>query len=135
MQAIARANRVNEGKNNGLIVDYYGILTKLRKALATFAGQPDGGHGGEGSGREPAKPEEAFLADRGASLDDIITKTGFDRNAAIESLNSVIRKAVKNRHVFPHDQAAMKVVYLAIQAASKKWSMPIRNWKAALNRL
>ncbi len=53
---------------------------------------------------------------------------------AIESLNSVIRKAVKNRKVFPHDQAALKVVYLAIDAAAKKWSMPIRNWKAALNR-
>ena len=53
---------------------------------------------------------------------------------AIESLNSVIRKAVKNRKVFPHDQAALKVVYLAIDAASKKWSMPIRNWKGALNR-
>ncbi len=38
MQAIARANRVNEGKNNGLIVDYCGILKNLRKALATFAG-------------------------------------------------------------------------------------------------
>ena len=37
MQAIARANRVNEGKNNGLIVDYCGILRHLRKALATFA--------------------------------------------------------------------------------------------------
>ncbi len=53
---------------------------------------------------------------------------------AIESLNSVIRKAVKNRKVFPHDQAALKVVYLAIDAAAKIWSMPIRNWKGALNR-
>ena len=53
---------------------------------------------------------------------------------AIESLNSVIRKAIKNRKVFLHDQAALKVVYLAIDAAAKKWSMPIRNWKAALNR-
>ena len=53
---------------------------------------------------------------------------------AIESLNSVIRKAVKNRKVFPHDQAAMKVVYLAIEAAAKKWSMPVRDWKGALNR-
>ncbi|MDZ7811317.1 MAG: hypothetical protein U5L11_16360 [Arhodomonas sp.] len=39
MQAIARANRVDEGKNNGLIVDYCGILRNLRRALATFAGQ------------------------------------------------------------------------------------------------
>jgi len=53
---------------------------------------------------------------------------------AIESLNSVIRKAVKKRKLFPSDESAKKVVYLAIQQASKKWTMPIRNWKAALNR-
>ncbi len=53
---------------------------------------------------------------------------------AIESLNSVIRKAVKKRKLFPTDDAAKKVVYLAIQEASKKWTMPIRNWKPALNR-
>ncbi len=53
---------------------------------------------------------------------------------AIESVNSVIRKAVKKRKVFPNDDSARKVVYLAIQDASKKWTMPIRNWKAALNR-
>jgi len=64
---------------------------------------------------------------------DDIRKVIYTTNAT-ESLNTVIRKAVKNRKVFPHDQAAMKIVYLAIQAASKKWSMPIRNWKAALNR-
>jgi len=97
MQAIARANRVNEGKNNGLIVDYCGILRNLRKALATFAGVGDGGHGGGGEETDPAKPEEEllaelaesialirdFLRERGASLDDIIIKTGFERNAAI----------------------------------------------------
>lgn len=53
---------------------------------------------------------------------------------AIESLNSVVRKAIKKRKLFPTDEAAKKVVYLAIQEASKKWTMPIRNWKAALNR-
>jgi putative transposase len=53
---------------------------------------------------------------------------------AIESLNSVIRKSVKTRKVFPNDNAAMKVIYLAVEAASKKWTMPIRDWKAALNR-
>jgi len=52
---------------------------------------------------------------------------------AIESLNSVIRKSVKTRKLFPSDDAATKVVYLAIQAASKKWTMPIRDWKPALN--
>jgi type I restriction enzyme, R subunit len=94
MQAIARANRVNEGKNNGLIVDYCGILKHLRKALATFAGtQPEG----EGSETDPARPDEelladlaeaialvrAFLADRHATLGDVIHKTGFARNGAI----------------------------------------------------
>ncbi len=53
---------------------------------------------------------------------------------AIESLNSVIRKAIKKRKLFPTDNAAKKVIYLAIQQASKKWTMPIRDWKTALNR-
>ncbi|SEL95690.1 Transposase (or an inactivated derivative) [Colwellia chukchiensis] len=53
---------------------------------------------------------------------------------AIESLNSVIRKAIKKRKLFPHDDSAKKVVYLAIEQAAKKWTMPIRNWKSALNR-
>ena len=53
---------------------------------------------------------------------------------AIESLNSVIRKAIRKRKLFPSDASAQKVVYLAIQEASKKWTMPIRNWKLALNR-
>ncbi len=114
MQAIARANRVNEGKNNGLIVDYCGILKNLRKALATFAGQEDGGHGGRGGEREPAKPEEelladlneaitfvrAFLADRGASLDDIINKTGFERNAAIVAAKEAANENDETRKRF-----------------------------------
>jgi len=53
---------------------------------------------------------------------------------AIESLNSVIRKSVKTRKLFPNDEAAMKIVFLAVQAASKKWTMPIQNWKLAMNR-
>ncbi len=53
---------------------------------------------------------------------------------AIESLNSVIRKAIKKRKLFPTDDAAKKVIYLAIRDASKKWTMPIRHWKSALNR-
>lgn len=53
---------------------------------------------------------------------------------AIESLNSVIRKAIKKRKLFPTDDSAKKVIYLAIRDASKRWTMPIRNWKLALNR-
>ena len=53
---------------------------------------------------------------------------------AIESLNSVIRKAVNNRRLFPSDRSALKVVYLAIEQAAKKWTMPVKDWKRALNR-
>ncbi len=53
---------------------------------------------------------------------------------AIESLNSVIKKAINKRKLFPTDESARKVVFLAIQDASKKWTMPIRNWRQALNR-
>jgi transposase-like protein len=51
----------------------------------------------------------------------------------IESLNSVIRKAIHNRKIFPDDSSVFKMVYLAIERASRKWTMPIKDWKAALN--
>lgn len=53
---------------------------------------------------------------------------------AIESLNSVIRHAIKKRKLFPTDDSVKKVIYLAIMSASKKWTMPIQNWKAAMSR-
>jgi len=53
---------------------------------------------------------------------------------AIESLNSVIRKSINNRKIFPNDQSALKVVYLAIQKASQKWTMSLHDWRAAMNR-
>ena len=52
---------------------------------------------------------------------------------AIESVNSVIRKFTRNRKLYPNRDSALKLVYLAINEASKKWTMPIRNWKQALN--
>ncbi|TEW53680.1 transposase, partial [Psychromonas sp. RZ22] len=67
------------------------------------------------------------------SYPEDIRKAIYTTNA-IESLNSVIRKAIKKRKVLPTDDSAKKVVYLAIMDASKKWTMPIRNWKTALNR-
>jgi type I restriction enzyme R subunit len=114
MQAIARANRVHEGKNNGLIVDYCGILKNLRKALATFAGTTDVGHGGEGGETDPARPEEELLADLaeaiafvrgfldegGGSLDHVIEKTGFERNAAIVAAKEVANENDETRKRF-----------------------------------
>jgi len=52
---------------------------------------------------------------------------------AIESVNSVIRKFTRNRKLYPNAESAIKLVYLAIHEASKRWTMPIRGWKAALN--
>jgi putative transposase len=52
---------------------------------------------------------------------------------AMESLNSVIRKFTRNRKIYPNAESALKGIYLAIQEASKKWTMPIVPWKQALN--
>jgi putative transposase len=53
---------------------------------------------------------------------------------AIESLNMSLRKAIKTRASFPNEEAAFKLLYLALKNAAKKWSMPIRNWSAAMNQ-
>lgn len=53
---------------------------------------------------------------------------------AIESVNMSLRKITKNRGSFPSDEALLKLFYLALNNISKKWTMPIRDWKTALNR-
>ena len=53
---------------------------------------------------------------------------------AIESVNMTLRKVTRNHRIFPSDEAVYKVVYLAIRNIAKKWTMPIHNWKPALNR-
>ncbi len=114
IQAIARANRVNAGKINGLIVDYCGILRHLRKALATFAGVGDDGHEGGGGENDPVRADEELLADlvatigvirsflvgRGASLDDLLTKSGFERNAAILAAKEAANENDESRKRF-----------------------------------
>ena len=113
MQAIARANRVAEGKNNGLIVDYCGILKNLRKALATYAG---GGGDDDAAGPDvdPARPPEELLADLEEAIDaaedflsaqnfrllDIIELAGFARNKAIIDAKEVINANDESRKQF-----------------------------------
>ena len=127
MQAIARANRVNEGKNNGMIVDYCGILKNLRKALATFAGTGDDGREGSSGETEPAKPDEELLADfretiafvrtfleeRGASLDGIIGQTGFARNAGILAAKEAANESDETRKRF---EIMCRAVFLKFKA-------------------
>lgn len=62
-----------------------------------------------------------------------IRKVVYTTNA-IESLNYSLRKIIKGRGAFPHDDAIKKLLYLGLRQASKKWTMPIRDWKAALNQ-
>ena len=62
-----------------------------------------------------------------------IRKVVYTTNA-IESLNMSLRKIIKSKGSFPHDEAVFKIFYLALRSISKKWTMPIRDWKGALNR-
>jgi putative transposase len=52
---------------------------------------------------------------------------------AIESVNSVIRKFTRNRKIYPNEESALKLVFMAIREAAKKWTKPIHHWKQALN--
>ncbi len=116
MQAIARANRVNKDKNNGLIVDYCGILKSLRKALATFTGTRDFGRlDGLGPDElDPTRTKEElledlkqaiglvsdFLHERKASLDAIINTIGFERNKAIVAAKEAVNENDETRKKF-----------------------------------
>lgn len=53
---------------------------------------------------------------------------------AIESVNRGLRKILKNRGSFPNDEAALKLIYLALGNISQKWTKPIKEWKTAMNR-
>ena len=111
IQAIARANRVHEGKTNGLIVDYCGILKHLRRALATFAGTKKGG---SGVTVDPAKPHEELLSElaeairqvrdsleeAGAPLDAVISETGFQRIKAIVACKEAANENDRTRKRF-----------------------------------
>ncbi len=144
MQAIARANRVNEGKNNGLIVDYCGVLKNLRKALATFGGATAGGDGGE---HDPTRPPEElvaelveaiglvreFLDEADAPLDDIITKTGFERNAAIVKVMEAANDTDESRRRFEVMCRAVFRKFRAASALDRSGVNPHRDARDAVN--
>lgn len=64
---------------------------------------------------------------------DGIRKVIYTTNT-IESANRQIRKIIKNKGVFPDDKSIQKMIFLALTNASKKWTMPIKDWNAALNQ-
>ena len=75
----------------------------------------------------------AFIASVGRFLFRLRFLVIYTTNA-IESVNMSLRKITKNRGSFPSDEALLKLFYLALRNISKKWTMPIRDWKAALTR-
>ena len=63
----------------------------------------------------------------------MIRKVIYTTNA-IEAANRQIRKIIKTKGAFPNEQAALKIIYLALLKAQEKWKMPISDWKAAINQ-
>jgi len=66
------------------------------------------------------------------SYPEPIRKVTYTTNA-IESLNAQLRKVTKKRGAFPTDGSVRKILYLAISRVSKRWTMPLQDWPAALN--
>ena len=126
MQAIARANRISEGKNNGLIVDYIETYTALLDALAIYgAGGDESGTGGEEKPEPPVKPKEelirqleealvateTFLQDEvNFNLQELINADGLYKLAAME-------KAVNA--VYTNDETKRKFQILAREIFKK----------------
>lgn len=126
MQAIARANRISEGKNNGLIVDYIETYTALLDALAIYgSGGDQGGNGGDEKPEPPVKPKEelikqleealeateTFLQDEvNFDLQELIKAEGLHKLAAIE-------KAVNA--VYTNDETKRKFQILAREVFKK----------------
>jgi type I restriction enzyme, R subunit len=128
MQAIARANRVKDGKNNGLIVDYSGILKNLRKALATFAGHTgEEGYDGSGEETDPLHPEEELLEElreaiglvreqlqgNGFALDVLHEAVGMAKNAALVAAKEAVNVDDESRKKFEISARAVFQKYKA----------------------
>ena len=109
MQTIARANRVNEGKSNGLIIDYIGIVKALRKALADYTANI-GGQGGDDPTVDKDKliariletisKAKAFLSDREFDLDDLITASDFTKMALLQTAANAVCGTIEDKKSF-----------------------------------
>jgi type I restriction enzyme R subunit len=143
MQAIARANRVNKDKNNGLIVDYCGILKNLRKALATFTGTGDTGRPGPNE-TDPTKTKEElieglkhvislvtdFLRERKAPLDAIINSSGFERNKAIVNAKEAVNENDETRKKF---EVMCREVFIKFKACLT--ILAVNNYRSQYNAI
>ena len=110
MQTIARANRVAEGKTNGLVVDYIGIVKALRQALADYTATPDGG----GHGNDPTVDKEElvkhvmetiaaaeeYLHDHGFNLKQLVDAESFEKLALLKQAANAMCETVETRKSF-----------------------------------
>ena len=104
-------------------------LTEAEQALEHFAEKWDGKYPAISSSWRADWERLTVFFDFAPEIRKVIYTTN-----AIESMNYSLRRVLKNRRAFPNDEAIMKALYLGIKNIAKKWAMPIRDWKQALNQ-
>ena len=107
MQTIARANRVAEGKTNGLIIDYIGIVKALRQALADYTANPDGHNNGNDPTvdkkelirqvQETMAAATAFLKEHGFELQELIQAESFDKLSLLKNAANAMCETLEIR--------------------------------------
>ena len=109
MQTIARANRVAEGKSNGLIIDYIGIVKALRKALADYTANGNGAGGADPTVDkekliarilETIAAAESFLSSRYFSLQTLIDAKGFEKLALLQTAANTVSATLEEKKIF-----------------------------------
>lgn len=109
MQTIARANRVNEGKSNGLIIDYVGIVKALRKALADYTANVGGGNGGDPTVdkdeliariMDTLEKAKSFLKERGSDVQTIIDAEYFTKLELVKTAANAVCATLEEKKTF-----------------------------------
>ena len=117
MQTIARANRVNEGKSNGLIVDYIGIVKALRKALADYTVNAAGAGSTDPTVDkaeliarilETIEAAKSFLAENDFDLQTLIDATGFHKMSLIQLGANAVCGSIEDRKTFTSYASELK---------------------------
>ncbi|MBR0226687.1 MAG: type I restriction endonuclease subunit R, partial [Thermoguttaceae bacterium] len=109
MQTIARANRVNEGKSNGLVVDYIGVVKALRKALADYTANVGGGGGVDPTIDkkkliericDTIKKAKSFLKERDFDLAQMTAADDFRKMSCLETAAEAVCGSVEDKKAF-----------------------------------